>query len=76
MTGVGEDSLVRADDFSGEGQGDKVGKTALRQFANFAGEASFDGDTVLIGGQRQTAATPVFVGSVVSNLPTNYSALV
>jgi hypothetical protein len=42
--------------------------------ASFAGEASFDGNIVTILGQRQTTATPVFMGCVVSSLPTNYSA--
>ncbi len=42
--------------------------------ATFTGEASFDDNIVPILGQRQTSATPVFVGSVVCTLATNYSA--
>jgi hypothetical protein len=42
--------------------------------AEFSGTASFGGNTVAILGQRQTAATPIFVGCVVCTVPTNYSA--
>jgi hypothetical protein len=42
--------------------------------ASFSGEASFDGNIVAILGQRESTAAPVFAGSVVSSLPTNYIA--
>ena len=42
--------------------------------ANFNGQASFDGHSVLISGQRQTTLIPVFVGRVICTLPASYSA--
>ncbi len=41
---------------------------------NFVGTARFDSADVIIGGQRQSLPVPLFFGSAVSSLPTNYQA--
>ena len=48
--------------------------TSATGTANFNGQASFDGHTVLISGQRQSTAVAPFRGSVVCTLPASYSA--
>jgi len=48
--------------------------TSAAGTANFNGQASFDGHTVLISGQRQSTAIAPFRGSVVCTLPVSYSA--